>query len=159
MYIDIKNNKEEYSKSLVAIAGFCATYNAKWFGGYAGIVKTKIGTYRNYYDEAIRNIQKQVCKLQDVEFRIGDYKQYSEVKNTLIYCDIPYEGTTQYGTSIGFDYNEFWEWVRTMSKNNIVLVSEYNAPNDFKCIYEKQLTTTLDKNSRKKDTEKLFILS
>lgn len=29
MYNDIKENKDEYSKSLVAIAGFCATYNAK----------------------------------------------------------------------------------------------------------------------------------
>ena len=46
-----------------------------------------------------------------------------------------------------------------MSKSNIVLVSEYNAPKDFTCIYEKQLTTTLDKNSRKLDTEKLFILN
>ena len=45
-----------------------------------------------------------------------------------------------------------------MSENNIVLISEYNAPCDFKCIFEKQLTTTLDKNSRKKDTEKLFII-
>ena len=32
----------------VGIAGFCATYNAKWFGGYAGIVQTKTGTVRNY---------------------------------------------------------------------------------------------------------------
>lgn len=158
MYLDIKENKEEYSPSLVAIAGFCATYNAKWFGGYAGIVKTKINTYRNYYDEAIRNIQKQVYKIQDVNFIHGDYKQFSNTKNALIYCDIPYRGTTQYGTSKDFNYDEFWDWVRCMSKYNIVLVSEYNAPKGFKCIYEKQLTTTLDKNSRKKDKEKLFII-
>lgn len=157
MYEDIKNNKEKYGKSLVAVAGFCATYNAKWFGGYAGVVKTKINTYRNYYDEAIRNIQKQILNLIDVEFQCADYTYYSEVKNALIYCDIPYQGTTQYGNNKGFDYNKFWNWVREMSKNNIVLVSEYNAPNDFKCIYEKTLTTTLDKNSRKQDTEKLFI--
>lgn len=158
MYLNIKENKEEYKPALVAIAGFCATYNAKWFGGYAGIVKTKIGTYRDYYDESIRNILKQVPKIQNVEFRYGDYKQYSNVKNTLIYCDIPYQGTTQYGTSKNFNYDEFWEWSRNMSKNNIVLISEYNAPCDFKCIFEKQLTTTLDKNSRKKDTEKLFMI-
>lgn len=157
MYNSIKNNKDEYSQSLVSIAGFCATYNAKWFGGYAGIVKTKIGTYRNYYDEAIRNIQKQTYKIMDVDFRYGDYNQYSDMKNALIYCDIPYQGTTQYGTSKDFNYKGFWNWCRIMSKNNIVLISEYNAPNDFKCIWEKQLITTLDKNSRKKDTEKLFI--
>ena len=87
MYEDIKNNKDEYGKSLVAIAGFCATYNAKWFGGYAGIVKTKIDTYRNYYDEAVRNILKQILNIMDVEFIHNDYTYYTNIKNSLIYCD------------------------------------------------------------------------
>ena len=157
MYEDIKNNKDKYGKSLVAVAGFCATYNAKWFGGYAGIVHTKVNTIRNYYDEAIRNIIKQTLNLQDVKFQYVDYTYYSNIKNTLIYCDIPYQGTTQYGSNNSFDYDEFWEWARKLSDDNVVLISEYNAPEDFKCIYEKELTTTLDKNSRKKDIEKLFI--
>ena len=156
-YLKIKENKELYPKELVSIVGFCSTYNAKWFGGYAGIVKTKVGTYRNYYDEAIRNIQKQVPKIIDVEFKHKDYSEFTNVKNALIYCDIPYQGTTQYGTCKNFDYDYFWNWARQMSKDNIVLVSEYNAPNDFECIWTKQLTTTLDKNSRKKDIEKLFV--
>lgn len=157
MYEDIKNNKDNYSKSLVSIAGFCATYNAKWFGGYAGIVKTKINTYRNYYDEAIRNIQKQIVNLMDVNFIHADYTYFNNYKDCLIYCDPPYQGTTQYGSSKDFDYDKFWNWIREMSKNNIVLVSEYNAPEDFKCVFKKKLTTTLDKNSRKQDTEKLFL--
>ncbi len=154
-YNNIKNNKKDYPKYMVAIAGFCATYNAKWFGGYAGLVKTKVGTIRNYYDESIRNILSQINKLKDVEFLCCDYKQYSNTKNSLFYCDPPYENTTKYKDE--FKHEEFWEWVRLMSKNNIVFVSEYNAPEDFECVYEKQLTTTLDKNSRKKDIEKLFI--
>lgn len=157
MYEDIKNNKDEYSKALVAIAGFCATYNAKWFGGYAGIVKTKINTYRNYYDEAIRNIIKQSLNLMDVKFINEDYTYFTNYENCLIYCDPPYQGTTQYGSSKNFNYDKFWQWVREVSKNNVVLISEYNAPDDFKCVFEKTLTTTLDKNSRKQDTEKLFL--
>ena len=156
-YNDIKNNKNNYPKELVAIAGFCATYNAKWFGGYAGVVTTKIGTERNYYDESIRNIKKQVPKLMDVEFIFADYQYFTGYKDTLIYCDPPYQSTTKYDSSNGFDHDAFWNWVRRMSKYNVVLVSEYDAPDDFKCIYEKTLTTTLDKNSRKKDTEKLFV--
>jgi len=156
MYIDIKNNKEQYGKALVAIVGFCATYNAKWFGGYAGIVHTKSNTIRNYYDEAIRNIQKQMLSLMDVQFKYCDYTYYTKYENCLIYCDPPYQNTTQYGINKEFDYDKFWNWIRIVSKNNIVLVSEYNAPDDFKCIYTKTLTTTLDKNSRKKDIERLF---
>ena len=158
MYDDIKNNKDEYGKSLVAIAGFCATYNAKWFGGYAGIVKTKIGTLRNYYDEAIRNIIRQTLNIMDVEFINEDYTYFTDYKNCLIYCDPPYQGTTKYGSSKDFDYEKFWNWIRGMSKNNIVLVSEYNAPDDFINVYEKKVTTTLDKNSRKEDIEKLFMI-
>lgn len=157
MYKDIKNNKSEYGKSLVAVAGFCATYNAKWFGGYAGIVETKIGTKRNYYDEAIRNIIKQSLNLTDVVFEHKNYLDYTDMCGELIYCDPPYQGTTQYGTSKDFNHDEFWNWVREISKNNIVLVSEYAAPDDFISIYTKTLTTTLDKSSRKKDVEQLFI--
>ncbi len=157
LYEDIKNNKHKYDKSLVAVAGFCATYNAKWFGGYAGIVNTKIGTQRNYYDEAVRNIIKQSLNLDGIEFLCTDYTYYSNYKDAVVYCDPPYQGTTQYGLNNGFDYDNFWDWVRSVSKDNIVLVSEYNAPLDFVSIYEKTLTTTLDKNSRKKDIERLFI--
>ena len=157
LYDDIKNNKEKYEKSLVSIVGFCATYNAKWFGGYAGIVHTKANTIRNYYDESVRNILKQVPKIKNVNFKCGDYKKIkSTISNCLIYCDPPYEGTTKYKDE--FNHEEFWQWVRNMSQNNIVLVSEYNAPADFECIWSKELTTTLDKNSRKKDIEKLFKL-
>lgn len=154
-YKEIKNNKEKYPKELVAIAGFVATYNAKWFGGYAGIVNTKIGTIRNYYNEARRNILKQIPKLLDVKFIYDDYKNLKDVRNALIYCDPPYESTTKYKDD--FNHIEYWNWCRNIAKNNILLASEYNAPEDFTCIFTKELTTTLDKNSRKKDIEKLFI--
>lgn len=154
-YNDIKDNKEKHDEALVAIAGFCATYNAKWFGGYAGIVNTKAGTVRNYYDESIRNIQKQLPQVQDVKFKNMCYTDIVGIKDTLVYCDPPYQSTTGYKDAI--DYEEYWGWVRELSKDNVVLCSEYNAPDDFVCIYQKTLTTTLDKNSRKKDVEKLFI--
>ena len=156
-YDDIKNNKEKYLKELVAIAGFCSTYNAKWFGGYAGKVKTKIGTIRNYYDESIRNILNQKQYIEDVKFLNKSFLDLpkDKIKGYVIYCDPPYEGTTKYRDD--FPHTEYWEWVKEMSKNNIVLCSEYNAPDDFTCIYSKELTITLDKNSRKKDIEKLFI--
>lgn len=61
-------------------------------------------------------------------------------------------------SGIGFDYIEFWNWVRVKSKNHIVLVSEYNAPDDFQCIWKKEHKTTLDKNDNSKiRVEKLFI--
>lgn len=44
-----------------------------------------------------------------------------------------------------------------MSKNNIVLVSEYSMPNDFECIWEKSLKVSLDSNKRANDIENIRI--
>lgn len=153
-YDDIKNHMSRYPQHIVALAGFCATYNAKWFGGYAGTVETKDGTFRNYYDEAVRNVLKQSEHIKDVHFECLGYQQI-EVEGALIYCDPPYQGTTRYKDE--FDHEEYWAWVRKMSEKNIVLCSEYSAPPDFECVWSKELTTTLDKNSRSKAVEKLFV--
>lgn len=152
-YTQVKNNKDKFPKYIVALCGLCATYNAKWFGGYAGIVHTKAGATRNYYNEAVRNVLKQRERLEDIIFDCKSYKDIS-VENALIYCDPPYQNTTKYKDE--FNHDEYWEWVRKMSKNNIVICSEYIAPIDFECIWSKELTTTLDKSSRSKAVEKLF---
>ena len=80
LYNDIKDNKNKYPPHIVALAGLCATYNAKWFGVYAGIVTTKINTQRNYYDEAVRNVINQIPKLNDVKYVSRDYKEIKNIK-------------------------------------------------------------------------------
>ena len=44
-----------------------------------------------------------------------------------------------------------------MSKNNIVVISELNAPEDFECIWEQTVTRTQNNRDRQQSTEKLFI--
>ena len=156
-YNEVKNNQDKYAPHIVALVGLCATYNAKWFGGYAGIVHTKIGTERNYYNEAVRNALSQKESIVDVKFACGDYSTIGDkLSNALLYCDPPYADTTKYKDD--FDHDIFWNWIRDRARNNIVLVSEYSAPEDIKCIWSKELTTTLDKNSRQHAVEKLFLI-
>lgn len=79
-------------------------------------------------------------------------------KKSVIYCDIPYKGTKQYSTSKGFDHNKFWEWCRTKTTDgNDVLISEYEAPDDFKCVWQKQITNSMHQRHTYKPTEKLFV--
>jgi len=156
-YLEVKNNIESYSKEYVAIVGFCATYNAGWFRRYGGQAINKFGKVRNYYDEAVRNIKKQVPLIMGIEFISKDYRELQIPNNSLIYCDIPYKSSAYEMYQEKFEHCKFWKWVREQSKNNIVLVSEYSAPEDFKCIFEKQLITSFDNKQTKKDTEKLFI--
>ena len=155
-YKDVRTNPDNYSDWYVGLVGFCASYNGKWFGGYANGVKTKIGTIRNYTDEAIRNLKKQTPNLKDVEFFCGSYAYFSS-NRLVIYCDPPYRDTTKYATG-DFDYDKFYSWCKEMAKTNTVLISEYWMPDDgFECIWHGNLKCTLDKASRSDKVEKLFI--
>ncbi len=145
---------------LTGICGYLASYNGKYFGGYAGTVHTKAGTVRNYYDEARRNLLKQAEKLKGVEFICDDYRNMEMytplVGKLLIYADPPYKGTTGYSTD--FDTAEFWQTVREWSDSgHTVIVSELEAPDDFTCLATIPVTRTLNHGDRAKVTEKLFI--
>ena len=73
-------------------------------------------------------------------------------------CDPPYQGTTGYKTG-AFDHDRFFEWCREQAKKNVVFVSEYNAPEDFECVWQGEIKTNFS-STRKKAThnavEKLF---
>lgn len=150
----------DFSDWEIANIGFIASYNGRFFdGGYAktGIEKTKNGErLRNYYQESLNNLLKQAPNLKGITFKCNDYKEI-KLHNALIYCDPPYKGTKSYITDIKFNYEEFWQTMREWSKNNIVLISEQNAPKDFKCVWEHQVSRSIKANDKTKATEKLFI--
>lgn len=129
------------------------------YGGKFGNVLAR-GGGRNYGDEAKRNAKKQNPNLQGVNIIHGSYDEYSYFENCLIYCDPPYEGTSSYTTGI-FDHTKFWDWCRKMSKNNLVFISEYNAPSDFECIWQGEVKTNFASQRNEathKAVEKLFKL-
>lgn len=153
--------KGTYDDWFVGNVGFIASYNGRWFdGGYApaGYEKTKSGErYRDYYQESKRNIMSQANDIKDIEFSVKDYMEYKPA-GCLIYCDPPYQGTKQYQNSFDFDHGLFWETVRKWSKDNIVIVSELNAPNDFDCIWEKSVSRTIKSTDKTRALEKMFML-
>ena len=56
-----------------------------------------------------------------------------------------------------FDNVKFWQWCREQAKRgNKVLISEFNAPNDFVAIWEKPMQNGYGTNSKTK-IEKLYI--
>ena len=154
-YKTVRANPKNYPDWFVGLVGFCASYNGKWWGGYANGVKTKIGTIRNYTDEAIKNLVKQASNLKDIHFECKSFEACNNVKGFVIYCDIPYQNSTKYATD-DFPYEKFYSWCKKMSQNNIVLISEYFMSDDFECIWSKELKCTLDKNSRTDKIERLF---
>lgn len=156
-YIRVRDNKERFYPWRVGLVGFCATFGAKYFGGYARGNDAK-GNKRNLPAEAIRNLASQALNLKGVVFLNKDYLNLKteNIKNFVIYCDPPYSGTTEYKYS-KFNSEDFWNWVRKLSVDNFVFVSEYNAPSDFKCVWQKDVTTKLKVDKHENRTEKLFI--
>lgn len=135
---------------------FHCSFGAKFEGGFA---KNSRGV--NYAMEGRKNLIESSVKLQGVKFINGSYDEYSNFENCLIYCDPPYEGTTSYKTG-AFDHTKFWDWCRKMGEKNLVFVSEYNAPDDFICVWEGEVKTNFASQrdgATHKAVEKLFKFS
>ena len=156
-YYKVKNNKQNYPKWYVGLVGFCASFGAKYFGGYAR--DSKNDTTGKWSMGAIKNLKKQAKNLFNIKFKSCSFTELpkDKIKGYVIYCDIPYRGTTKYKTD-SFPYEEFYEWVKEMSVNNTVLISEYSMPEEFECVWEKSVTTNLDslRTTASERVEKLF---
>lgn len=149
-----KNGK--FEDWYIGAIGFLASYNGRFFdGGYAGTSMER-GKVRNYYDETFRNLKKQVPDLLGIKFYEMDYTAL-KCSNCLIYCDPPYAGTKKFVTSRDFNHDNFWQWCRDMSKNNTVIISEENAPEDFTCIWEQEVKRTIKTDNKVTKVEKLYI--
>lgn len=160
--LSLNSNDDSFEDWKIGNIGILSSYNGKWFGGYAHPVyeKTKNGLrYRNYYNEKKNNLLKQAKNLKDCTFETKDYRWINDnnLNNCLIYCDPPYKDTTSYYNANGFDYKEFWQIMRDCSKNNIVIISELDAPDDFECIWKKDVSRSINTPDKKKAVEKLFI--
>ena len=149
MYQELKAMKE--LNGVTGVVGFTCSFGSKWFGGYASNLDG-----RNYALVGKRNALAQSPNLKDCLFINSSYQLLDIPKNSIIYCDPPYEGATKYKD--GFNHFEFWEWVRIKSlEGHSVFVSEYNAPDDFICIWQKTLSTSFSTSESIKAIEKLFI--
>lgn len=155
LYEDVKNHKEQYSDFIVGYIGYELSFGAKWFAGY---VKRDDKKHRgDIY--SYKSCVRQMPDLKNITFVNCDFRTYSNVKNCVIYCDPPYKDATSFKNK--FQYEDFYDWCRELSKDNTVLISEYNMPNDFECIWKKETKVTLDSNKSSgnesdKRVEKLF---
>ena len=151
-------NKSDYSsfdKFMIGWIGWMGSYNGRFFdGGYSGHLVGK----RDYITEQIKNTEAQISKIKDVQFVHSSYDKLEIPNNSIIYCDIPYKDTKQYSSSKNFNYDNFWNWVRKKSQEgHQVFVSEYNAPDDFECVWEMEVTNSMNTTKTYKPVEKLFI--
>ena len=156
------NNDGKYPQGLIGYVANCCSYGGAWFNGYAKFNPNK---NEDHIKEAYNGIVKQIKKFKNLDSTIFECQTYANAvnfnkDNTIIYCDPPYASTKKYESD--FDNNKFWEWARHFSKKGYkIYISEYDAPSDFKCIWQKVkkdgMGTTRVGNKQNIKIEKLFI--
>lgn len=115
---------------MTIFCGIGCSFAGKLWGGYAR------SSDRTCYAKTSKNsLLKQLPLIKNVDFQYGLFNEHHP-ENMLVYCDPPYRGTTQYGAFKSFDHDLFWQTMREWSKRNTVIISEYNAPDDFECVAE-----------------------
>ena len=105
--------------------------------------------------ERLQNLER----LENLESYINSSSQdYSEIKikpNSVIYCDIPYEGTETYFKQ-KFDYSRFYDWC--CKQTEPLFISSYNISDPrFKCVSEFEHRSTLSAESNNKVTERVYM--
>ena len=151
------NNRKDYlySKKISDIKYDLAVEIIKKDNVFSGYKQTE--TYKSF----LKNNHERLQQLQQLPKTINkDYKYFSNVKNSILYLDPPYENsdTSKYKSQI--DYQGLYDWVVQMSKNNVVLLSSYEVSDDrFECVYEfKTARSTMSGGMTGKRTEKLFMV-
>lgn len=156
-YTYMKNNKEKFSDFMLGHVGYNLSFGGKWFGGWCQNAKRK-----DYVKAGFEHAIRQAEKIKAIRFINCGYEDLKNIPSgSVVYCDIPYAGTTKYdAVSKSFDYEKFYTWCRAKHKEGLkIFISEYSMPEDFKVVWQKQISMKLDvKSNSKKALERLFTL-
>ena len=101
--------------------------------------------------ESLQHLQH----LQHLDLTNKDYADVQIKENSVIYCDPPYSCSESYLRTIKFDYEAFYSWCR--KQKELVIISEYNMPDDFICVAEKEKISLMRSSNRTTKIEKLFV--
>jgi DNA adenine methylase len=149
---------EELKRSTVhsaerAFIGCAASFGANFFGNY----RLHYDDQRDLLNEGRQALLDVRPKIERVRFLKARSYETHRPMGQLIYCDPPYLNN-QLSSSYfqEFDHEHFWETMRTWSKRNIVVVSESEAPRDFKSIWSTESYITTQKQA-KRYVDQLFI--
>lgn len=97
---------------------------------------------------------EQLERLPKLNFYSADYRTIELLPNSLVYCDIPYKGTAEYGQS--FDHAAFHDWAANCEQP--VYFSEYACDDPrFEVVFEIEKRSMLSATkSNKKNMERVY---
>ena len=113
-----------------------------------------VGLYK--LQQSLQSLQslESLERLQSLQSLQSDYRNVEIQPNSVLYCDIPYKGTAGYNGS-EFDHEAFYKWAR--EQKELVIVSEYTMPDDFICVWRKDVVRKFSGVSANVCPESLFV--
>lgn len=149
-YAEVKKRLDP-DDPLTAFVGYGCSFGGKFFGGYARAEGSNFPLY------TANSLSRKLAKCTEVTFSCCLYRELTPSAGCLVYCDPPYADTTGYSAVGKFDSAEFWSvassWV---DRGAVVLVSEYAAPANWKCVWEVSTTTQMHGEGKSGRVERLF---
>ena len=119
------------------------------------VINQRVGLERLEQLERLERLEQleQLEQLQQPLLTNLDYRQVLIEPNSVIYCDIPYQGTRDYGNT--FSHKEFFDWAA--SQQRPLFISEYNVSDDrFYLLKEFKHRTTFSSGGNNPVVEKLY---
>lgn len=149
-YEKLKKSKKHSAKR--AFIGTVASWGGDYFKSYRLHLQPKGKDFMAEGYRGIMNIKPDIMKVEF--FDATSYDNFEIEDCTTIYCDPPYDGnklgrSNKESLFQNFDHEQFWEKMREWSENNLVIVSEWTAPEDFKKIWEVVSTVGTGRKSKK----------
>lgn len=157
---NVLKRSQDSDNPLTAFAGFGCSHMGVYFASYAR-QKNKKGVSYNFARGARNSLERKFRRLDGVVFRYGDYREIDGPGDAVLYLDPPYRATDAkaYRAVPPFDHDAFWDWCRKRrADGRTVIVSEYVAPADFRCVAEFPTETQLRSgNAKIPRIERLFM--
>lgn len=143
----------KYPDWYVGWVGFACGYRGRFFMGYVG----KDNQYLLY-----KQLTEERQHLLKINLFVSDYRDVEIKDGSIVYCDAPYRDVLgdYHGGSI--DYDEYYEYLKKISKKNLVFISEYRMPAGFIEIDSWNISVPVGNGCRKTHegfaTERLFVV-
>lgn len=153
-----KYEKLKHTKTHSAERGFIGSA-ASWAGIFFHAYRLNYTRSRDFMREGYNGVMNTKKDIMNVKFLNPSSYDTFKPTNFVVYCDPPYLGNNLGNSKSvfqSFDHKKFWETMRTWSKNNLVIISETSAPEDFKIIWS-AVSSVKIKDSTKKYNDNLYV--
>ena len=131
-YIATKRFFQEFHVNCVDEIGYFTPPHTKYKRG-AGVHRKNEKTSNSSGWRISKPLEGSKKKTDRLTYSVLDYQAVPIPEGSVIYCDIPYKGTSEYNLKDKFDHERFYDWCAKQTQP--VFISSYDMPEDkFTCI-------------------------